>query len=91
MLTPTGFDPARDIVAITVNLRPHGYAYEYNPLWDPEKAPEDEPCVLARQPFADHHRQLDAAYAYTDAAIGPAISRRARAGRDLGRAHECRA
>ena len=51
MLAPAGFDPARDIVAITVNRWPHGYAYEYNPLWDPEKVPEDEPCVIARQPF----------------------------------------
>lgn len=29
-----GFDPARDIAAITVNRWPHGYAYEYNSLWD---------------------------------------------------------
>jgi spermidine dehydrogenase len=27
-----GFDPATDIIAITVNRWPHGYAYEYNPL-----------------------------------------------------------
>jgi spermidine dehydrogenase len=33
-----GFDPARDIEAITVNRWPHGYAYEYNPLWDPDCA-----------------------------------------------------
>ena len=32
ILAPGGFDPARDIVAITVNRWPHGYAYEYNPL-----------------------------------------------------------
>ena len=71
MLTPAGFDPARDIVAITVNRWPHGYAYEYNPLWDPEKAPEDEPCVLARQPFGriTIANSDAAAYAYTDAAI----------------------
>ena len=25
-----GFDPARDIAAITVNRWPHGYAYQYN-------------------------------------------------------------
>ena len=30
-----GFDPARDIEAITVNRWPHGYAYQYNSLWDP--------------------------------------------------------
>ena len=27
--------PARDIEAITVNRWPHGYGYEYNPLFDP--------------------------------------------------------
>jgi spermidine dehydrogenase len=31
-----GFDPSRDIEAITVNRWPHGYGYEYNPLFDPE-------------------------------------------------------
>ena len=30
-----GFDPARDIAAITVNRWPHGYAYTYNSLTDP--------------------------------------------------------
>ena len=35
-LGPGGFDPARDITAITVNRWPHGYAYEYNPLFDPD-------------------------------------------------------
>ena len=71
MLAPAGFDPARDIVAITVNRWPHGYAYEYNPLWDPEKAPADEPCVLARQPCGriTIANSDAAAYAYTDAAI----------------------
>ena len=29
ILTPGGFDPARDIKAITVNRWPHGYAYGY--------------------------------------------------------------
>jgi spermidine dehydrogenase len=31
-----GFQPATDIEAITVNRWPHGYAPEYNPLWDKE-------------------------------------------------------
>ncbi len=31
MLGPGGFDPARDIAAITVNRWPHGYAYGYDP------------------------------------------------------------
>lgn len=30
-----GFDAERDIAAITVNRWPHGYAYEYNELFDP--------------------------------------------------------
>ena len=74
MLAPAGFDPAREIVAITVNRWPHGYAYEYNPLWDPEWAPEDQPCVRARQPFGriTIANADAAAYAYTDAAIDQA-------------------
>src|SRR3569833_3317230 len=36
-----GFDPGRDIAAITINRWPHGYAPEYNPLWDPD-VPEDQ-------------------------------------------------
>jgi spermidine dehydrogenase len=47
-----GFDPARDIQAITVNRWPHGYAYEYNSLFEPLDRPESErPCVIGRQPF----------------------------------------
>ena len=49
-----GFDPARDIEAITVNRWPHGYTYNYNTLWirrsgrhlDPRAAVRD-----GRQPF----------------------------------------
>lgn len=29
-----GRDPARDVLTITVNRWPLGYAYEYNTLWD---------------------------------------------------------
>ena len=50
-----GFDPARDIAAITVNRWPHGYAYTYNSLTDPLEwvftSSNDRPCVVARQPF----------------------------------------
>src|ERR1700761_5963419 len=71
-LSPGGFDPARDIAAITVNRWPHGYAYEYNSLWDKfwlEGGPQ--PCVAARQPFGKIAiANSDAgAYAYTDGAI----------------------
>jgi spermidine dehydrogenase len=69
---PGGFDPANDITAITVNRWPHGYAYEYNSLWDNFWLEGGEtPCEVARKPFgriaianAD-----SGAYAYTDCAI----------------------
>jgi spermidine dehydrogenase len=51
VLGPGGFDPARDIDAITVNRWPHGYAYEYNPLWDPEWPAGESPCEIGRRPF----------------------------------------
>jgi spermidine dehydrogenase len=69
------FDPARDIAGITVNRWPHGYAYEYNSLWDPFWLEGGEtPCEVARKP---HGRiaiaNADAgAYAYTDCAIDQA-------------------
>ncbi len=51
MLGTAGFEPARDILGITVNRWPHGYAYEYNPLWDEDWAPGASPCERARVPF----------------------------------------
>jgi spermidine dehydrogenase len=43
-LEPGGFDAERDIAAITVNRWPHGYAYEYNDLYDPpEWSPTNGP------------------------------------------------
>ena len=35
MLGGGGFDPAGDILGITVNRWPHGYTYNYNTLADP--------------------------------------------------------
>jgi spermidine dehydrogenase len=70
-----GFDPAGDILAITVNRWPHGYTYQYNSLWDPFWiAGGEQPCVSARQPFGRIAiANTDAAaYAYTDAAIDQA-------------------
>jgi len=50
-----GFDPARDVVAITVNRWPHGYAYTYNSLFEPMEwvytNSENRPNVIARQPY----------------------------------------
>jgi len=74
-LGPGGFDPARDISAITVNRWPHGYAYEYNSLWDKFWLEGGEsPCEVARKPFGRVAiANADAAaYAYTDAAIDEA-------------------
>ena len=52
MLGAGGFDSANDIEAITVNRWPHGYAYEYNRLFEPLDQPLDQrPCVIGRQPF----------------------------------------
>lgn len=43
MLADGGFDPARDIEAITVNRWAHGYASWYNPLFDTVYADHDDP------------------------------------------------
>ena len=69
-----GFDPARDITAITVNRWPHGYAYEYNYLFDPEWPAGESPCEIARKPFgriAIANSDAGAA-AYTDGAMDQA-------------------
>jgi spermidine dehydrogenase len=74
ILSPGGFDPARDIAAITVNRWPHGYAYEYNPLWDPDWAEGQRPCDVARKRFGRIAiaNSDAAAAAYTDQAIDQA-------------------
>ncbi len=74
-LGPGGFDPQRDIAAITVNRWPHGYAYEYNPLYDPWDIADDQrPHVIGRQRFGRISiANSDAgAAAYTDSAIDQA-------------------
>ncbi len=73
-LGPSGFDPARDILGLTVNRWPHGYAFETNSLWDPPYAPGEAPHEIGRQPFGRIHvANSDAgAYAYTQAAIDQA-------------------
>jgi spermidine dehydrogenase len=69
-----GFDPARDITAITVNRWPHGYAPEYNSLFQPLLPLEQQPHVIGRARFgriaianSDSGRA-----AYTDSAIDQA-------------------
>jgi spermidine dehydrogenase len=74
ILSPGGFDAARDVQAITVNRWPHGYAYEYNSLFDPNWPENERPCVVGRQPFGRISiANSDAgAFAYTSAAIDEA-------------------
>lgn len=72
MLGPSGFDPARDIQAITVNRWPHGYAYQYNSLFDSFWLEgQQTPCERARKPYGlISIANADAgAYAYMDGAI----------------------
>jgi spermidine dehydrogenase len=51
MLSSAGFDPARDIEAITVNRWAHGYAYSPNPLFDDVDAAGEYPHVIGRARF----------------------------------------
>jgi spermidine dehydrogenase len=72
-LGPGGFDPAQEIEAITVNRWPHGYAPEYNPLWD--AAPDLASSLAALEPLRKRHGRIAIANsdvgggAYTDVAI----------------------
>jgi spermidine dehydrogenase len=74
ILSAAGFDPAHDIQAITVSRWPHGYAYEYNSLFDPNWSENERPCVIGRQPFGriSIANSDAAAFAYTSAAIDQA-------------------
>ena len=80
MLGAGGFDPARDIEAITVNRWPHGYAYGHDPetgevayVMD-ELPPGRRPWTKARQPYGRIAiaNSDAAANAMTESAIGQA-------------------
>jgi spermidine dehydrogenase len=73
-LGPGGFDPATDITGITVNRWPHGYAPEWNALWDEPLLEDQLPNVIGRQRFgAIAIANSDAgAAAYTSCAIDQA-------------------
>jgi spermidine dehydrogenase len=70
-LAEGGFDPARDITAITVNRWPHGYAPEYNPLFDPDVPESQRPHVIGRAQFGriTIANSDSGGGAYTDSAI----------------------
>lgn len=82
MLAPVEFDVGNDILAITVNRWPHGYAYEYMDLWDERWPPGEAPHEIARQPVGNISiANSDAgASAYTHVAIDQAY----RAVKELG-------
>ena len=71
MLGPHGFDHNRDILAITVNRWPHGYAYTYDTLGDPDLPERERPHVIGRQPWGriTIANSDAAAQAFTNAAI----------------------
>ena len=73
-LGPAGFDSARDIEGIAVNRWAHGYAPEYNSLWDGDFDAQHGPNLAARQPFGRIAiANSDAGFAaYTDSAIDQA-------------------
>lgn len=74
ILVAGGFDPAQDIQAITVNRWPHGYGYEYNPLFDPDWPEAERPNVIGRKRFGriTIANSDSGATAYTDVAIDQA-------------------
>ena len=84
LLGTGGFDAARDILAITVNRWPHGYARDHLDLEDANWNVEPGPEVVGRQRFGDIAiaNSDAAADAYTHAAIDQAW----RAVNDLGNA-----
>jgi spermidine dehydrogenase len=74
-LSSGGFDAERDIAGITVNRWPHGYAYEYNELFDdPSFGPEKGPHITARKQVGriSIGNSDSSAYAYVDGAIDAA-------------------
>jgi spermidine dehydrogenase len=70
-----GFDPDRDIGAITVNRWSHGYAYEYMELFDPEWKEGEAPHELGRKPIGriSIANSDSEAHAYVQSAIDAAV------------------
>lgn len=74
MLATEGFEPARDILGIMVNRWPHGYAHEFNPLFDAHLPLEQQPHVVGRRRFGriGIANSDSGGGAYTDVAIDQA-------------------
>ena len=60
-LTGKDAQEALDEAGITVNRWAHGYAYEYNSLWDPILPEHLQPCVIGRQRFGQVSLELEIA------------------------------
>jgi len=87
MLSGGGFDPARDIEAITVNRWPHGYIFGYDPTtdevaWTGEWPVQERPWLRARQPFgriaiancdAANNAMTEASFSEAHRAIGEVL------------------
>jgi spermidine dehydrogenase len=73
-LSGGGFDPARDIEGIAVNRWAHGYAPEYNALWERDYDADHTPNLIARKPFGQITiANSDSGYgAFTNVAIDQA-------------------
>ena len=69
-----GFDPDRDIGAITINRWSHGYAYEYMELFDPVWKQGEAPHELGRKPIGriSIANSDSEAHAYVQSAIDAA-------------------
>ena len=75
MLGSAGFSAKDDIIAMTVNRWPHGYAYEFNPLFDDFSIPPEKRAnVIGRARFGRIAiaNSDSGARAYTDSAIDQA-------------------
>jgi spermidine dehydrogenase len=72
-LSGGGFDVERDVAAITVNRWPHGYAYEYNELFE-DYTPDNGPHIAGRAQIGRISiANADAsAYAYLNGAMDAA-------------------
>jgi spermidine dehydrogenase len=76
-----GFEPDKDILAITVNRWPHGYAYSYSTLIDPEWPAGKAPHIIGRQRFG--RIAIANADAGADAETSIAIAEALRARREV--------
>ncbi|MEM9621328.1 MAG: NAD(P)-binding protein [Pseudomonadota bacterium] len=86
LLAEGGFDPARDIEAITVNRWGHGYASWYNPLFEPNYDDDDDPRYAHVQARTRVGRvAIAGSDAAADALMDAAIEQGYRAVQDLAK------